>query len=212
MSVIVAVGNHWDYLVRLVFQSQGRCSSSLFLHKIGTLWNCLSPRLTGNCAPKFSSSYSEASVGKIVVAETRSRYDNGKLLFFRRNMLQVGGDRPPPLFNVISDKRVHMPLHCTCTLRILYLWRSSKSRCCSGPEKASLAAAVFQDTRTTTSTRFLLMSLTPALRQSKNFCLHAPGVCVVSLEFRTKFILSELLLWGQRVMWRQLKPCHCVFA
>ena len=61
--------------------------------------------LKGNCAPKFSSSYSQASVGNIFLAETRSRYDNGELLF-RRNVLQVGGgDRP--LFEVIREKRVH---------------------------------------------------------------------------------------------------------
>ena len=48
-----------------------------------------------NCAPKFSSPYSQASVGKIVLAETRSRYDNGKLLFSKKCALGRGGDRPP---------------------------------------------------------------------------------------------------------------------
>ena len=52
----------------------------------------------GNCAPKFSSSYSQASVGKIHSAKTQSRYDHGKLFFSRRNVLQVLVITPPPLF------------------------------------------------------------------------------------------------------------------
>ena len=52
----------------------------------------MSKCLKGKCAPKFSSSYSQASAGKIFLANTRSRYNNGKLLFSpRRNVLQVGG-------------------------------------------------------------------------------------------------------------------------
>ena len=39
---------------KLVFQSHGRFSSSLFLHKIGTLWNCLVPQLTSvTSLPEF---------------------------------------------------------------------------------------------------------------------------------------------------------------
>ena len=65
---------HWhpDYLSRfdinisssarrpnkLIFNSHGRISSSLFLHKIGKLWNCLPPRLTSqDSLSKFQQQY-----------------------------------------------------------------------------------------------------------------------------------------------------------
>ena len=73
--------------------------------------------LKGNCAPNFSSSYSQASARKIFLAETQSQYDNGKLLFFRRNVLQVGGRSPPFLTSSVTSV---FTSH--CTVRVLYAY------------------------------------------------------------------------------------------
>ena len=55
---------------------------------------------------KFQSS--QASVGKIFYAESRSRYDNGKVLFFVLLKKRASGRGTiAPIIDVISDKRVH---------------------------------------------------------------------------------------------------------
>ena len=59
----------------------------------------------GELCSKISSSYSQASVGKIILAKTRSRYDNGKLLFLKE--CASGRRAIARLFDVIGDKRIH---------------------------------------------------------------------------------------------------------
>gem|GEM_PF-6289982 len=45
---------------KLVFNSHGRIASSLFLHQIGNLWNCLPPQLTSiTSLPKFKKQFHE---------------------------------------------------------------------------------------------------------------------------------------------------------
>ena len=72
--------------------------------------------LKGNCAPTCSSSYLQASVGKIFLAETRSRYDNGKLLFSKK--CASGRGRSPPFLT----SSVTSALTSHCTVRVLYAY------------------------------------------------------------------------------------------
>ena len=121
---------------------------------------------------------SQANVGNNFLAKTRSRYDNGKLLFFEgmcfRNIA--------PLFVVISDKRVHQPLHCTCALR------AERIKVDAVPVQKILHwRLLFSRMREQSPVQGLCLRhvLVSFLRGILAGCMHLT-FCIVSLEYRKK--------------------------
>ena len=153
--------------------------------------------LKGNCAPTFSSSYSQPVSGKYFLAKTRSRYDNGKLLFFEEMCFRLGGDRPPLLTSSVTSA---FTSHCTVRVLYAYFMCEEAVKVAVVPVQKCFAGGWYfpgcENNHQDKACAHVSYSC-PLLKQKLLFaCLW--GMSHV-LGIQKKINLSELLLWGQTV-------------